>query len=69
MTTPLNQMTDLWRGIARLHRSDAIVQAAQRNRLQQQNLSVLADSVAGLMTCYCLALEESESDSSRVVDR
>lgn len=64
MITPLNQMTELWRGIARLHRSDSVCQAAQRGRLQQHSLGVLADTIASLMNCYGLALDESESESN-----
>lgn len=67
--TPLQQMHELWRGIARLHRSDACVQPVQRGRLKQQNLGVLADSIASLMNCYALALAEVDAgDSSRVAD-
>lgn len=69
MTTPLQQMTDLWRGIARLHRSDAIVQEEQRRRVRQQCLGLLADNIAGLMTCYSAALEEADAcDSSRAAE-
>lgn len=66
---PLEQMIELWRGIARLHRSDSVVQAIQRNRLQQHFLGMLADSTANLMSCYSRALDEAESDeSNRVAD-
>lgn len=70
MITPLEQMIELWRGIARLHRSDSVIQAVQRNRLRQHSLGVLADAIAGLMNCYKLSLDEAEAcDSSRVADR
>lgn len=70
MTTPLEQMTELWRGIARLHRSDSVCQAIQRRRLQQHSLGVLADTIASLVKCYGLALEEAETcDTSRVADQ
>lgn len=56
--TPLQEMTELWLGIARLHRSTALVQNTERSKLQQKHLSVLADSLAGLLNCYSTALEE-----------
>lgn len=68
--TPLNQMIELWRGIARLHRSDSIVQAVQRHKVQQHCLGVMADTIANLMNCYRVALDEVESDdSSRAVGK
>lgn len=61
--TPLEQMIELWRGIARLHRSDSVCQAIQRNRIRQHCLGVMADTIASLMNCYNLALGETTAEA------
>lgn len=67
--TPLEQMIEMWRGIARLHRSDSVCQAIQRNRTRQHCLGVMADTIAGLMNCYSLALGETEGEANAVADQ